>query len=106
MRSGNCISISAPDAHRDRYTKSRDFSVTLKSGERRRIEFRLDECIVKYWNAQLRNWVVDPGTFDVWVGASAAAQAKATFETVGKPRRVRLVLLVRDPLGQTVVAVR
>lgn len=60
--------------------------VTLRPGERRTLSFLLDETSVKYWNAAVKGWVVDPGTFDVWVGASSNATAHATFE-VGGPAR-------------------
>lgn len=63
--------------------------VTLKPGERRTLSFELDEASVRYWNAAVKDWVVDPGTFDVWVGASSNATAHATFEVGGEPRTVK-----------------
>jgi beta-glucosidase len=33
-----------------------------------------------YWNAGVRDWVLDASTFDVWVGGSSAASLGGTFE--------------------------
>ncbi|MBB4087255.1 glycoside hydrolase family 3 N-terminal domain-containing protein [Sphingomonas carotinifaciens] len=63
--------------------------ITLQPGERRSVSFDLDESSVRYWNGAVRNWVVDPGTFDVWVGASSTATSHATFTVGGQPRVVR-----------------
>jgi beta-glucosidase len=63
--------------------------VTLRPGERRTLSFTLDESSVKYWNAAVKDWVVDPGTFDVWVGSSSNADAHATFTVGGAPRTVK-----------------
>lgn len=62
--------------------------VTLAPGETRTVRFTLDEASVRYWNAQERGWVIDPGTFDLWVGASALANGHATFGVGGAPRTV------------------
>lgn len=63
--------------------------VTLQPGERRTLRFVVDESSVRYWNAAVKGWVVDPGTFDVWVGASSNATAHATFEVGGRPRAAK-----------------
>lgn len=63
--------------------------VTLKPGERRTVSFDIDEKSVQYWSTAAKGWVVDPGTFDVWVGASSAASNHATFTAVGQPRAGR-----------------
>lgn len=60
--------------------------VTLQPGERRKVSFTLDESSIRYWNAATRSWVVDPGTFDLWVGSSSAARQHATFTVGGEPR--------------------
>ncbi|SOB86388.1 beta-glucosidase [Sphingomonas guangdongensis] len=60
--------------------------ITLQPGERRTVSFPLDEGSVKYWNAAVKGWVVDPGTFDVWVGNSSAATQHAELVVGGAPR--------------------
>ncbi|MEO5587918.1 MAG: beta-glucosidase BglX [Novosphingobium sp.] len=60
--------------------------ITLKPGESRTVSFELDEQSVRYWNAAERGWVIDPGTFDVWVGNSSNAKAHGTFVVGGNPR--------------------
>ncbi|MEG3166378.1 glycoside hydrolase family 3 N-terminal domain-containing protein [Sphingomonas sp. PB2P19] len=63
--------------------------ITLQPGERRTISFPLDETSVRYWNAAVKDWVVDPGTFDVWVGSSSNTTNHATIAVAGQPRTVR-----------------
>ena len=60
--------------------------ITLAPGESRKVSFTLDESNIRYWNSVERTWVIDPGTFDVWVGNSSTADAHATFTLGGKPR--------------------
>lgn len=63
--------------------------VTLKPGETRTVSFTLDESSVQYWNAAERGWVIDPGTFDIWVGSSSNAQNHGQFSVGGAPRTGR-----------------
>lgn len=63
--------------------------VTLKPGETRTVSFTLDEGSVQYWNAAERGWVIDPGTFDIWVGSSSNAQNHGQFSVGGAPRAGR-----------------
>jgi beta-glucosidase len=63
--------------------------ITLQPGERRTVTFDLDENSVRYWNGAVKDWVVDPGTFDLWVGADSAAENHATFDVGGAARTVR-----------------
>ncbi|KMS51676.1 glycoside hydrolase [Novosphingobium barchaimii LL02] len=60
--------------------------VSLAAGESRQVTFTLDESNVRYWNSIERTWVIDPGTFDVWVGNSSTADAHGTFNVGGAPR--------------------
>lgn len=60
--------------------------VSLRPGESRTVSFTLDEDSVRYWNAGTRSYVIDPGVFDVWIGSSSTAEAKAEF-TVSGPAR-------------------
>ncbi|WP_229664375.1 beta-glucosidase BglX [Sphingomonas metalli] len=63
--------------------------VTLRPGERRTLTFTLDEASVRYWNAAVKDWVVDPGTFDLWVGDSSDATGHTSFTVGGAPRTVK-----------------
>lgn len=56
--------------------------VTLAAGETRTLEFSLGANERRYWNAAVRDWVSDPSTFDLWVGADSTAQLTTTFEVV------------------------
>jgi beta-glucosidase len=40
-----------------------------KSGE---VRFTLDKSAFAYWSAEKKDWVAEPGTFDVLVGSSSA----------------------------------
>ena len=44
------------------------------------VEFTLGPAERRYWNAVARDWVLDPSTFDVWVGGDSAAELGTTFE--------------------------
>ncbi|HET9872298.1 MAG TPA: beta-glucosidase BglX [Propionibacteriaceae bacterium] len=56
--------------------------VTLAAGETRTLEFSVGANERRYWNAAVRDWVSDPSTFDLWVGADSTAQLTTTFEVV------------------------
>ncbi len=59
--------------------------VTLQPGETRTLTFPLGPDERRYWNAAVRDWVVDASTFDVWVGGDSTAQLTTTF-SVGEDR--------------------
>jgi len=63
--------------------------VTLQPGERRTLRFELDEASVQYWSSAAKGWVIDPGTFDLWVGNSSEAANHATFTVDGEQRAGR-----------------
>jgi beta-glucosidase len=54
--------------------------ITLAAGESRTLRFALGPHERRYWNAAVRDWVLDPSTFDVWVGGDSTAQLTTTFE--------------------------
>ena len=60
--------------------------ISLQPGERRTVTFDLTEDSVQYWNAATKDWVIDPGTFDLWIGPSSNTGNHLTFEVAGKPR--------------------
>ncbi|WP_240484741.1 beta-glucosidase BglX [Brevundimonas nasdae] len=53
--------------------------VTLQPGESRRVQFELTRAELRYWSAAERDWVLDPATFDVWVGGDSRAQLATSF---------------------------
>jgi beta-glucosidase len=63
--------------------------ITLAVRESRKVYFTLDESNVRYWNAVEHDWVIDPGTFDIWVGNSSLADAHTTFTVGGSPRSAK-----------------
>ncbi len=42
-----------------------------KPGESKTIRFTLDRAAFSYWSPEKRDWVADPGTFEIQVGASS-----------------------------------
>jgi beta-glucosidase len=55
--------------------------VTLKPGEKRRVEFVLTPEHLGFYNREMR-FVVEPGTFKVWAGTDSATGLEASFEVV------------------------
>jgi beta-glucosidase len=56
--------------------------VTLAAGETRTLQFQITPNERRYWNAAARDWVIDPSTYDVWVGGDSAAQLSTTFQVI------------------------
>jgi len=53
--------------------------ISLGAGESRRVEFPLGPAELRYWNAAVRDWVIDASTFDVWAGGDSTAELSTTF---------------------------
>ncbi len=53
--------------------------ITLKPGERRRVEFTLTPEHLGFYNREMK-FVVEPGAFKVWVGADSVSGQEASFE--------------------------
>jgi beta-glucosidase len=51
----------------------------LKPAERKTLRFKIGKDERTYWSAATRSWVVDPSTFDVWVGPDSKASLHASF---------------------------
>ncbi|MGA2806504.1 MAG: glycoside hydrolase family 3 C-terminal domain-containing protein [Terracidiphilus sp.] len=45
--------------------------VELKPGETRTVEFTLDRAALSYWSPDKRDWVAEPGRFEIQVGSSS-----------------------------------
>ena len=43
------------------------------------VELTLKASDLSYWSPATRNWVLEPGTFDLWVGTDSTAKLHATF---------------------------
>lgn len=54
--------------------------IGLTAGETQTVTFTLGVAELQYWNAAVKDWVLDASMFDVWVGANAAAELGAEFE--------------------------
>jgi beta-glucosidase len=45
--------------------------VELKAGETKTVQFILDRAALSYWSPEKKNWVAEPGMFEVQVGSSS-----------------------------------
>jgi beta-glucosidase len=45
--------------------------VELKADETKTVEFKLDRAALSYWSPEKKDWVADPGKFEIQVGASS-----------------------------------
>jgi beta-glucosidase len=55
--------------------------VALAPGETRSVEFRVPVRSLAFWDAAMK-FVVEPGTFHVFVGSNSTAELDAGFEVV------------------------
>jgi len=46
--------------------------ISLKAGEEKRVTLKLTLCDFKYWNPDLKDWMIEEGTFEIGIGASSA----------------------------------
>lgn len=56
--------------------------ISLRPGQTETVTFTVGPDERRYWNAAVRDWVLDASTFDVWVGGSANADLGASFRVV------------------------
>ena len=55
--------------------------VNLKPGESQNVTFTLDQAAMSFYDPAKKDWVAEPGAFEVWVGSSSAdIRLKGTFE--------------------------
>ncbi|MDQ3258841.1 MAG: glycoside hydrolase family 3 C-terminal domain-containing protein, partial [Acidobacteriota bacterium] len=57
--------------------------VTLRPGEKRRVQFKLTPQHLGFYNREMR-FIVEPGAFKVFAGNSSVDGLEASFEVVGK----------------------
>ena len=55
--------------------------IHLGAGASQTVEFSIGPNELRYWNAGVRDFVLDASTFDVWVGGDSTAQLSTTFTT-------------------------
>jgi beta-glucosidase len=53
--------------------------VTLRPGERKRVEFTVKKSDLGSYNAQMQ-WIVPAGTYDVWVAPDSASGIQGSVE--------------------------
>lgn len=53
--------------------------VSLAPHEKKTLQFSLGKDQLVYWNAAKKDWVLDPSTFDVWVGTNSDAELHSQF---------------------------
>jgi beta-glucosidase len=56
--------------------------ITLKPGDRKMVELKLDTNELGFWSPQTHKWSIEPGTFDLWVGTDCTANEHTTFEVL------------------------
>ncbi|MGO9935907.1 MAG: beta-glucosidase BglX [Steroidobacteraceae bacterium] len=57
--------------------------VTLAAGETRTLAFMLGAEELRYWSTPARDWVQEPGVFDIWLGGDSRASLHGSFEVTG-----------------------
>ena len=45
--------------------------VELKPGETKTVQFKLSRADLSYWSPEKKDWVADPGSFEIQIGASS-----------------------------------
>ena len=54
--------------------------ISLEAGETSTLSFPLGPKERRYWSTTNRDWVIEPSTFDVWVGGDSTAELATIFE--------------------------
>jgi len=54
--------------------------VTVAAGQSRTVQVELGPAQLRYWNAAVRDWVIDASTLDIWVGGDSTTQLGTTLE--------------------------
>jgi beta-glucosidase len=56
--------------------------VHLAAGEKRTVKLTLHASDLGFWSPQTRQWAVEPGPFDLWMGEDSGAAEHVTFSVV------------------------
>jgi beta-glucosidase len=54
-----------------RVAHCRSQEIALKSGESKKVEIKLDKSAFQYYNPDKKQWVLEPGKFEILVGGSS-----------------------------------
>jgi beta-glucosidase len=57
--------------------------ISLGAGESQTVRFTVGPDERRYWNASVRDWVLDASTFDLYVGGDSTATLTTTFRVTG-----------------------
>ncbi len=53
--------------------------ITLSARESRTLTFPVGPAQLRYWNAAVRDWVIDTSTFDIGIGGDSNAELSTAF---------------------------
>ncbi|MCU1370854.1 MAG: glycoside hydrolase family 3 domain protein [Ilumatobacteraceae bacterium] len=104
--------VGAPDASVTRPVRElKDFAkVALGPGESVGVSFTLDERDLSYWSTRTDGWVLEPGTFEIAVGASSRdLRLTASIDIAGPPiaypldRSSTLAEWLEHPVGHEIL---
>jgi beta-glucosidase len=56
--------------------------LNLKPNEKRTATFTLTKNSLSFWSPQIKQWVEEPATFDVWVGEDSIATLHGLFKVI------------------------
>jgi len=56
--------------------------ITLQSGEKKTVTFKLGKDELTYWSTNANAWIQDPASFDLWAGSDSQASLHAEFEVM------------------------
>ena len=62
---------SLPLSEGDGAAVSEERQLELKAGETKKVQFELDRAAFSYWSPKTKDWVAEPGRFEIQVGASS-----------------------------------
>jgi len=56
--------------------------ITLQSGEKKTVTFKLGKDELTYWSTNANAWIQDLASFDLWAGSDSLASLHAEFEVI------------------------
>lgn len=85
--------------------------VSLKAGEKKSVQFKLDRRAFAYWDTSTHDWTVETGAFEILVGPSSDStplSARVTVESLHRPVQIfdeytPLKYIMGSPAGQQIV---
>ncbi|PQZ94838.1 glycosyl hydrolase [Arthrobacter sp. MYb227] len=85
--------------------------IELGAGEEREVELRVDRSEIAYWDTRVETWIVEPGNYEVSVGASSrdirlteSMSIAGEIVPVAINEETTLAELMADPIGGAVMA--